>query len=79
MFLLLFSIISIDDFSLLYTHLLSIEKYPPPQLLAKWKPVHDVCVGKTGASEGVIYRDKRIPFAFTLEHGLNVCVFFHHR
>lgn len=28
------------------------QKYPPPQLLAKWKPVHESCAGKTGVSEG---------------------------
>lgn len=27
-------------------------QYPPPELLEKWKPAHDACVGKTGVSEG---------------------------
>lgn len=27
-------------------------QYPPPDLLAKWKPHHDTCVGKTSVTEG---------------------------
>lgn len=29
-------------------------QYPPPELLAKWKPFHDICVPKTGVNEGML-------------------------
>lgn len=28
------------------------KQYPPPQLLEKWRPIHDICVQRTGVSEG---------------------------
>lgn len=28
------------------------EHYPPPELLAALRPIHDVCVAKTGVTDG---------------------------
>jgi PBP/GOBP family len=30
------------------------ETYPPPELLEALKPMHDICVKKTGVTEGAI-------------------------
>lgn len=35
-----------------FPQIFPIQKYPPQQLLAKWRLVHDTCVTKTGATEG---------------------------
>lgn len=47
-------------------------QYPPPQLLEKWRPIHDICVERTGVSEGICEMERRfesiLPFA--LEHNV---------
>lgn len=39
------------------------EHYPPPELLAALKPIHDVCVAKTGVTDGTYRRPpiQRVP------------------
>ncbi|XP_055325385.1 general odorant-binding protein 83a-like [Sitodiplosis mosellana] len=54
--ILLFAIINFIIIENIWCEVRRDDQYPPPQLLAKWKPIHDVCVGRTGVSEDVIKR-----------------------